>query len=394
MKHSIERFELTTLFLLAAGGLAAAASIDLAGIDRPRVLAEADVMLFEDPVTVTAATCPRSAGGPHDLYSEGDYWWPDPKKPDGPYIRRDGLTNPDNFIAHRRAMVRFSRHVATLTAAWRLTGATCYSEHARLHLATWFIDPDTRMAPHLLYAQAIKGRATGRGIGIIDTIHLVEVARAVEVLDRGGALPADEAKALKDWFAEYVKWMTTHPYGIDEGRAANNHGTCWVVQVGAFARLTGNEVLQAECRRRYKEVLLPGQMAEDGSFPKELTRTKPYGYSLFNLDAMAAVCQILSTPQDDLWSYTLPDGRGMKRALEYMVPFIEDKSRWPRSPDVMHWDDWPVRHPSLLFGGLALGEPRYLEVWKRLPALPRTHEGMRNLPIRTPLLWIDDAEMK
>ena len=36
------------------------------------------------------------------------------------------------------------------------------------------------MNPHLLYAQAIKGRFTGRSIGIIDTLHLVEVARAID----------------------------------------------------------------------------------------------------------------------------------------------------------------------------------------------------------------------
>ena len=31
----------------------------------------------------------------------------------------------------------------------------------------------------------------------------------------------------------------------------------------------------------------------DGSFPQELARTKPYGYSLFNLDAMAIIAQTL-----------------------------------------------------------------------------------------------------
>ena len=56
-------------------------------------------------------------GGKHDFFSEGDYWWPDPHHPDGPYFQLDGHTNPHNFPDHRRAMVRLSIQVATLTSA-------------------------------------------------------------------------------------------------------------------------------------------------------------------------------------------------------------------------------------------------------------------------------------
>ena len=82
----------------------------------------ADAALHEEPVTVTATRATRSAGGIHDFYSEGDYWWPNPEAPDGPYIRRDGETNPENFTAHRQAMIRMSQLVGDLTSAWILTG--------------------------------------------------------------------------------------------------------------------------------------------------------------------------------------------------------------------------------------------------------------------------------
>ena len=88
-----------------------------------------------------------------------------------------------------------------------------------------------------------------------------------------------------------------------------------------------------------------------------MRRTKPYGYHLFNLDGMAMVCEILSTPAENLWTFTTPDGRGIRKACEFMVPFIADKKKWTRKPDVMYFDEWPVRHPALLFGGLALKEP-------------------------------------
>ena len=84
-----------------------------------------------------------------------------------------------------------------------------YAEHAAKHLRAWFLDDKTRMNPHLKFAQAIKGRVTGRGIGIIDTIHLVEVARAIDALEASAALSKAERTGIKQWFADYLDWMTT-----------------------------------------------------------------------------------------------------------------------------------------------------------------------------------------
>lgn len=125
--------------------------------------------------------------------------------------------------------MRLSVQVPALVAAWKLTGEKRYATHAARHLRAWFLDEKTRMNPHLKFAQAIKGRFTGRGIGIIDTIHLVEVARASELLEGSTALSKAERAGVKQWFAEYLTWMTTHPYGIEEREAKNNHGTCWVM---------------------------------------------------------------------------------------------------------------------------------------------------------------------
>jgi hypothetical protein len=360
---------------------------DLVAFERARVVPAADRYLREAPVTITAASSPRSAGGRHDFFSEADYWWPDPANPAGPYIQRDGMTNPGNFVEHRRAMVRLSLHVPALAAAWKLTGGRRYADHAARHLRAWFVDGGTRMNPHLLYSQAIHGRVTGRGIGIIDTVHLVEVARAIPVIAESKALSAADAGAVREWFLQYLTWMTTHQYGLEERDARNNHGTCWVMQAAEFARVTGRTDLTDFCRARYKTVLLPNQVAADGSFPEELRRTKPYGYSLFNLDAMVTVCQIVSTPTDNLWTYQLPDGRGIAKAVAFLFPFIANKRSWPHKDDVMYHDQWPMRHPSLLFAGLALKEQKYLDLWQKLPADSNVEEVIRNFFVRQPVLW-------
>ena len=361
---------------------------DLAAIDRARILTAANKYLREQPVTITSFSSPRSTGGKHDYFSEGDYWWPDPKNPSGPYIRRDGMSNPDNFNAHRHALIRLSLQVPALAAAWLLTRDKRYAAHAAAHLRAWFLDPATLMNPNLQYAQAIHGITTGRGIGIIDTIHLVEVVRSIPALEEAEAISQDEGAGLRKWFADYLEWMTTSKNGQDERNAKNNHGTCWVMQVAEFSAFTRDAQLTAFCRKRFKEVIVPDQIAADGSFPLELRRTKPYGYCIFNLDVMSTVCQILSTPEDNLFAFTLPDGRGFARAMTFLFPFLADKSKWPFAHDVEYWDDWPVRQPSLLFSGIALSRPEYFKVWRRLNPDPVVDEITRNYPIRQPLLWV------
>ena len=358
-------------------------------IDKERIVKSANEYLKLEPVPITNFSCDRSMGMPNDFYSEGDYWWPNPKDPDGPYIRRDGLSNPAYFKEHREAMRNMSIQVASLTAAFKITGDKKYADHAIDHLTAWFINSETKMNPNMNYAQAIKGVCPGRGVGLIDAIHLVEPARSVSVLYEFNALDKKTFTSLQDWFAEFLEWMTTHEYGIDERERKNNHGTCWVMQAAEYARLTENEKILNYCRDRYKTVLLPDQMADNGSFPMELKRTKPYGYSLFNIDIMAAVCHILSNEEENIFEYKLEDERGMEKALNFIYPFIEDKSKWELEPDVMYWDEWPVRHPALLFGGLALNTKKYIELWKELEPLPKSQEGLRNFPIREPILWVD-----
>ncbi|MGH9600481.1 MAG: alginate lyase family protein [Terracidiphilus sp.] len=360
-------------------------------IDRDRILRAANEYLTQPPITITAYSSPRSHGGKHDYFSEGDYWWPNPKDPGGPYIRRDGFSDPANFNSDREALIRLSLQVPALVAAYLITRDMRYARHAALHLRAWFLDPATRMNPSLTYAQAIWGRTTGRGTGIIDTIHLIEVTRAARHLDKTGAMTAKEISGLKNWFAEYLNWMETSKNGKQEEAAKNNHGSCWAAQAAAFAAFTGNKETMALCRDRFKNVLLPTQLAPNGSFPLELSRTKPYSYSLFNLDILAIVCQIASSSDnltDDLWQFTLPDGDRYKKAVEFMYPYIKDKSKWPYKQDVEYWSDLPNRQPSLLFAGIAYREPKFIALWRTLPPDPKTAEIIRNFPVRQPLLWV------
>jgi hypothetical protein len=366
-----------------------ALALEVADFDRQRIFKRADRALDMAPVAITQFPAKLSEGGPHDFYSNGDYWWPDPNKADGlPYVQRDGQSNPDNFSAHRMALRDMRNAVAALAAAYVIDGQEKYARKAVGLLKVFFLDEATKMNPSLLYAQAIPGRASGRGIGIIDTLHLAEVAMAILAIDTSEAMTPETRAGLKRWFGDYAQWMTTHKYGQDEMNAKNNHSVAYMVQLAAFARLTGDTQKLDLCRTRYRDVFVPQQMAIDGSFPQELRRTKPYGYSIFQLDNMAILCRLLSTPEDNLWTFTLPDGRGMRKAVEFLYPYLLDKSKWPHKPDVEHFEAWPVRQPALLFASCAFGEKKYIDLWKRLDPDPKDLEVQRNMAVTQPLLWL------
>lgn len=359
----------------------------VARTDRDRILIAAKKYLPLAPKTITAFPSTKSPGGAHDFFSQADYFWPNPKDPNGPYINRDGQSNPENFDDHRKAMIALSIRMPALTAAWLLTKDPLYGKRAADHLRAWFVAPQTRMNPNLEYAQGVHGVSTGRSYGIIDTLHLVEVARAASFLG-SAVLPQSDSNDVKTWFREYLNWMITSEKGKRERAALNNHATCWALQASEYARLIGDEGTRSEIRQWFIEDLLPDQLGKNGSFPKELARTKPYSYSIFNFDVMAGLAQSLKGAGQDLTTFSLPDGRGLCRAAEFIYPYLKNKSEWPYRKDVEHFDALPVRSPGLLFAGLACHQKDYIALWKTLDPDPTDKEIIRNYPIRQPLLWV------
>jgi len=201
-------------------------------------------------------------------------------------------------------------------------------------------------------------------------------------------LSAQDSEAVKDWFRGYLDWLNTSNPGKTERDAKNNHAMCWALQAAEYARLVGNDAARKDVYRRYREIMLPDQMAADGSFPRELTRTKPYSYSIFNFDTTAGLCQSLKGLTPDPLTFELADGRGLSKAVEFIYPYLENKSAWKWAKDVEHFDALPVRSPGLLFSGIAFHEQKYIDLWKTLNPDPTDKEVIRNYTIRQPLLWV------
>ena len=385
----------------------------VAAVDRDRILRLANQWVRAKPETITAFPAKNSPGGPHDFFSQADYFWPNPADPQGPWKEIDGRSNPANFQEHRRAMIRLSEAVPALTAGYLLTRREEYAQAAAAHLVAWFVAPATRMNPNLQYSQGYPGGPTGRSYGIIDTLHLVEPARAAGFLK--DALGGENFAGVQQWFREYLGWMKTSAPGMKERDATNNHAIAWALQAAEFARLTGDTLTRDEVRSRFETVQLPEQEAANGSFPRELARTKPYGYSIFQFDCATTLGWSLGILSSEPPSQAQPGGfagafgapkqagpgfglggptndaearERLCRAAEFLYPYLEDKSRWPYAHDVQHWDSWPVRSPGLLFCGVACHREEYIALWRRLDPDPTDPEVIRNYPIRQPLLWV------
>jgi hypothetical protein len=364
----------------------------VAQIDRARILKLANEALALKPPAITDHIATNSAGGPHDFFSQADYTWPNPTNKNGlPYVGRDGESNPENFEHHRMAMRNMKDAVAALAAAYALTGDDKYVSKAADFLRVFFLDEKTKMNPHLEYAQAVLGVATGRSYGVIDTLHLAELPVAVRFLEKSPRFDAAVDAGLKKWFADYIHWMTTATNGVKEMEAANNHSIAYFVQLASFAKFVGDQKTLDFCEERFKEVLIPKQMEADGSFPLELKRTKPYGYSIFQADNVAILCVLLSTPQNDVWKYKLSDVTPPLKSAEFIYPYLADKQKWladGRGKDIAHWDNWPAREPCLLFAYEETGDAKYFDLWKKLEPDPSDLEIRRNIAVTQPLLWI------
>src|ERR1700678_2265800 len=327
---------------------------DVAAIDHNRILQAATHALTQSPTPLTSIPAPHSPGTPHDFYSEAEDYWPDPATPTAPYIVRTGPPNPAAFTAHRDALLNLSITVSALTSAFVLTKDPRYSTQAIAHLKAWFVEPATSMTPSLLFGQVIPPSKTGRFEGIVEAVHLAEIAQSLLFLASDEALTQRELIVLQKWFADYFDWLNTSRLAGLARDHKSHHGTSWLLQASAIAHLNQtNDSSLSALRHQFKSSTIRAQILSDGTFPHELTTSNPYRNTLFNLDMLGAICLLLSTRFESVWDYELQDGPGMRTIIARLYPYILDRGKWPYRADVTHFNDLPIRPPSLLFAARA-----------------------------------------
>ena len=290
----------------------------------------ADQWLAIEPPSVMQKKMIPPSGDKHDYYSLGIYWWPNPDTEDGlPYVRKDGVRNPEYANFDGPAIHRMADAVFPLSLAWFYTSDETYAQKAMELLATWFLDPETRMNPHLEYGQAIPGITEGRGIGIIETGALVDVVNGIELLNDSDAMSKQEYRQLREWFSAYTDWLITSENGWDERMWHNNHGSSYDSQVATFALFAGQDSVATMILDSVKVKRIDRQIKADGSQPWELSRTKGMSYSIKNLQHLVENAIIAEEQGIDLWHYQSPEGSSIYRGLAYLVPFYTEGKEFP-----------------------------------------------------------------
>ena len=326
---------------------------------------DAERALDVKPLSVTEKKLSPPTGDKHDYMSIAPYWWPNPATPNGlPFIRRDGEVNPErDRSSDRRRLENMIQTVKTLALGYFFTAREDYAAHAAKLLRVWFLDPATKMNPHLKYAQAVPGRNNGRAAGIIETHELSELIDFVSLIDSSKAWPGREQQQWQNWLKLYLSWLVESPEGKAEAKAANNHGTWYDVQVAALAIFTSRDELAKNLLSEFQRKRIASQVEPDGRQPRELARTRAWDYAIFNLEAMFNAASMAEKLGIDLWNYQSGDGASIRRALDWLVPFAAGESKWsyaqitPFHPEKLA--------PLLRRASRTYHEPRYEQaIWK------------------------------
>lgn len=301
---------------------------------------------------------------PNDYVSEGPYWWPDPKDPAAPYIRKDGQRNPNRFLGNRNDLGSMSTAILALgMGAFSLKNPAC-SARANVVLPVWFTDPKTRMNPNLEHGQLTRGHDTGRGTGMIDTVSLIHVTQGITLMELAGGLDRGVAAGVRQWFADYLHWATTSQKGLSEKSSGNNHATWWTAQMAAYAAFTRNAAAQAMAWEHFRTYLAPTEIQPNGGCPREEARTASLSYSSMNLDAFATVCRLAQVAGVDLWHFQTREGVGVATAFDYLIPYMLEPRKWTKE-QINPYNPGGYIFPGL--AGIGLPSESLLAAWRKLP---------------------------
>jgi glycosyltransferase involved in cell wall biosynthesis len=334
----------------------------------------ADKALHRGPYSVIDKTSRAPSGDPQDYWHPAPYWWPDPKKPDGlPYVRRDGervpgtrMYEPDSEKYDRTRLQCVFDDTLVLALAGHMTGNRAYSCHASAIIRRFFLDPETRMNPHLKYGQVRIGHNKNQGAstGLIETKDLYFYVDAARLLQHDKVLTEVDIEGFKVWLAQYLKWLLISPQGTAERRAVNNHGTCYDLQVGAIAAFLGDTKILYETLARATS-RIEEQFDARGSQIDELKRTNTAHYCCFNFQSWINLARLAGRWGVDLWAYEGPRGHSLKQGALWLLSHMGKP--------------WPYQQID------TFDEERFLPIW--FAAYDAGVDGLPDLPtgISSPL---------
>jgi hypothetical protein len=269
----------------------------------------------------------------HDYLSISRYWWPDPNTKDGlPWIRKDGITNPDTQTddVDRKRFGRLTKSIKILSLAYYFSDDEKYAIKGISFISTWFLDDQTKMNPHLKYAQSVPGNPNSRRSGILDGRIIPEtLLDALTFFSSSPNWTNEKNTKMNLWLNQYLNWLTTSKLGKAGAKQKNNHGSWYRFQVAALAWYLKKETLLKSTVLATQHSLSE-QFNDQGAQPHELKRTRAFFYSCFNLKALTRIATIANKAGLSLWEYQSAQGHSLKLAIDYLMPVVRGE-KWPHA---------------------------------------------------------------
>lgn len=278
----------------------------------------------------------------HDYMSIGPYWWPNPNTENGlPYIRKDGEINPEtrnNFTDYVEKN-NFISAIKILTRIYYHSNEKEYADKGIQLIKAWFLEDETKMNPNVNYGQYVPGRSDGRCFGILETRGFVAVLKFLELTKDTNELDKNTEEGMIKWFTEFASWLQNSKLGKEEATRENNHAVHYDTQLLNILLYLNRVEEVKEYLSTITKARIFQQIEPDGSQPKELARTKSYSYTVMNLSGFLELAELGQKVGVNLWEVESKDGRSIKKAYQYMLPYLTQEKEWEYQQIVDKTDD-------------------------------------------------------
>ena len=297
---------------------------------------KADKTITSGVVAITDKATSRS-GDKHNYESLSIYWWPDPAKPDGPYVARDGEFNPEYELYDYPRLLQLVNNLSTTSKAFYLTQQAKYYDYICRQLDTWFIDAATRMSPHFEYSQFIPGRNEGRGNpqGMIDAYNFNSVLECIRLTDNVRPLGKKRMKALRQWFKDFANWMENSNYGQTASQFKNSQAVAYDVTLYNIFIFTGNKAERRKLRQEFPSKRVATQIESDGSMPQELKRTKAFSYSISCLHHFIDFLALVKADSQAMDSVSI---QKISSCIDFLSHFVGHRELFTY-PELGNWNE-------------------------------------------------------
>lgn len=303
--------------------------------EAQRIIVNAEKYCAMAPISVTENK--RLSLGPNKHYfcSMGPYRWPDPKNP-GKYIIKDGEMNPDWKYYDSGKLNEMITRCYYLSQAFYMTRNRKYYNAYLQQLRVWFLDESTYMEPNFEYSQAdptqdvFKSNSTG----MIEAYVLINLTESIYLVNSTKRIDRKTMKAMKNWMRQFAEWSDERYTAYFE-KVDNNISIAFDVTLADLYLFAGEKDKAKRIVDDFAEKRLSRQIKEDGSQPSELTRTRAYYYSLYNLSHVLDFCSLAQ-----YWypAYFEEYGKRIEKAYEFLGQYLDRPENFPYK-QITSWEE-------------------------------------------------------